>query len=414
MRTLAGIVIALVLIVGAAIVAFFVPRFSNAYVALEATEAVYAGHGADAERVRLANAMVENEPPRGLTLGPRIHPVGTLAHVRYETLARSGEVVSTTEVRALAPPLPYFGIDAPGGPYGRIDCPQACREALVATGGSLIDRGGSPGLAAEWILRMPVGKAFELPSESPNLQDIEDRRPISLPVARYRVTLLEACPAEVRMGSLRTIDFAQNAIVPIPTGLRFSNWVQVGGCAALMAKKPARPEPAPPPAAVSTVTPEYAYRPPELGLILPRHESPMGRATLVVDESFKLKQGVDMQVRILAACRYDVAARSWSSLPVPADALERRAGRRLALLPNFGASAAGCGGDLAVLDQQRAGAARGGPGSRARLRLARDDRALGRCPQCVVGEGIPPTTAVCARKISASAPDASEAISAFG
>jgi hypothetical protein len=45
-RTLAGILIALALIVGAAFVAFFVPRFTDAYVALEATETAYPVRGA--------------------------------------------------------------------------------------------------------------------------------------------------------------------------------------------------------------------------------------------------------------------------------------------------------------------------------------------------------------------------------
>jgi hypothetical protein len=309
-------------IVGAAIIAFNVPRYSDAYVALEATETVYAGRGADAERVRMANAMVENEPPKGLQLGPRIHPVGTLAHVRYEKLGRDGQVESTTEVRALVPPIPYFGADAPAGPYGRIDCPQACRDALASGGGRLIDRGGAPGLAAEWILRMPVGKPFELPSESPSLQDVEDRRPISLPQARYRVTVLEACKAEVRMGSVRSIEYAQNATLPIPTGLRTSHWVQLDGCSALMAKKPERPEPPPPPAAISTVVPDHAYRPPPLEIVVPQHGSPQGRAALVVDETAKLRIGGDYHIRILAACRFDAAARKWNGLPLPEGPME--------------------------------------------------------------------------------------------
>lgn len=101
-------------------------------------------------------------------------------------------------------------------------------------------------------MRMPVGPAFEIPRDSFTLQDVEDRRPISLPVARYRVTLLEACPARVRMGSVRSIEYFPFAIVPIPRGLKTSRWVQVEGCAPLLSRKLARPEPPAPPRNVAT------------------------------------------------------------------------------------------------------------------------------------------------------------------
>jgi hypothetical protein len=189
--------------------------------------------------------------------------------------------------------------------------------------------------------------------------------------------------------------------------------VQVNGCAPLMAKKPARAEPAPPPAAVSTATPAYAYRAPELGLIVPSHGSPLGRASLVVDEDFKLKLGVDTQVRIHAACRYDARSRTWSALPVPADALEvagpglmnrvrvayrfpegerallgaldgrrahhfaHRRGGRFASLPD-GRSSQPAAGEISLC-VPGSGAAQAGRRSRSGDRMpgSRDDRALG-------------------------------------
>ena len=219
-----------VLVIGV-FAAFNLSRFTDADVALEAAETAHPAGGAQAERLRLALARVDGEPPRGMAVGARIHPVGTLAHLRYEALDRGGEVLSTIEVRALVPSLPAFGEDAPGGPHGEIDCPEVCRSALAPSAAHLIARGGSPGLSPEWVMRMPVGRAFEIPRDSFTLQDVEDRRPISLPVARYRVTLLEACPARVRMGAVRSI----------PRGLKMSRWVQVEGCSPLLSRKVARP-----------------------------------------------------------------------------------------------------------------------------------------------------------------------------
>ena len=307
-----------VLVVGV-FAAFNLTRFTDAYVALEAAEMAHPARGAQGERLRLAQAMAESEPPRGMAVGARIHPVGTLAHLRYETLDRAGQVLSTIEVRALVPALPAFGEDAPGGPHGEIDCPEVCRSALAPTAAHLIARGGSPGLSPEWVMRMPVGHAFEIPRDSFTLQDVEDRRPISLPVARYRVTLVEACPAQVRMGTVRSIDYFPFAIVPIPRGLKTSRWFQVDGCSALLSRKLARPEPPAPQRKAAT---ERPAPPPKLGIVVPRRESPMGRASLVVDEGVKLQHPEDVHVRFLAACRFDVAAQAWIALPVPNDALE--------------------------------------------------------------------------------------------
>ena len=103
-----------------------------------------------------------------------------------------------------------------------------------------IARGGSPGLSPEWVLRMPVGQTFDLGLQSFSLQDLEDPRPISLAHARYRVTLLEACPARVRVGEVTSLEFQPNATVPIPSEFRTRHWVQVDDCLALLRKRPPR------------------------------------------------------------------------------------------------------------------------------------------------------------------------------
>src|SRR5688500_1483649 len=205
--------------------------------------------------------MAESEPPRGMPTERRLHPAGTLAHLRYETLGADGRVVSTTEVRALVPSLPYFGVDAPGSDLGQVECPRRCAEALADSGGVTIARGGSPGLAPEWVLRMPVQKTYDLGSTSLTLQDLEAARPRSLPQARYRVTLVEACPARVRVGAVTGLEFHESAMLPIPKGLRTRRWVQLDGCDALAKRKPSRTQPIAAPV-ISAETPPYAYQAP--------------------------------------------------------------------------------------------------------------------------------------------------------
>ena len=295
-------------------------RWGDAYQVLEAGESAYPMRGQDGERLRLANAMAESEPPPGMRVDRRLHPVGTLAHLRYEALRGDGTVAASSEVRALVPSLPAFGEDAPAAPFGRTSCPRACQEALAKSGAVTIARGGSPGLSPEWVLRMPVGQAFDWGMQSFTLQDIEDPRPISLPHARYRVTLLEACPAKVRAGSVTRLEFHESATIPIPRGLRTHRWVQVDDCAALMKKRPARPEVVAT-APVSTVAPPYAYRPPKLELLVPQRGA-VGRAALVVDEGHMLTRNEPMHVRLRRICRYDAKANRWEPLPIPEGGLE--------------------------------------------------------------------------------------------
>jgi hypothetical protein len=325
MSRIAGVLLALVAIAGLAVLKYVtgdIVRWGDAYDDLESAETAHPLRGKDGERIRLANAMVESEPPRGMPIERRLHPVGTLAHLRYETLDREGAVVSTLEVRSLVPSLPAFGVDAPAAPSGQTACPRRCAEELAKSGGTQIARGGSPGLSPEWVLRMPVGQAFDLGRQSFTLQDLEDPRPISLAQARYRVTLLEACPARVRTGTVTTLEVHENAIIPVPRGFRTHRWVQVDDCAALLKKRPARPEAVPAPATVAKETPAYAYAPPKLELLVPRRDTPDGWASLVVDEGVMLLRAQAMHVAFRRICRYDPASNRWEPLPPPQAALE--------------------------------------------------------------------------------------------
>jgi hypothetical protein len=297
-----------------------VVTWSYAYEVLEAGEIAHA-RGRGDERVLLANAMVESEPPRGMPTDRRLHPPSTLAHLRYERL-EGGAVVSTIEVRALVPSLPAFGAEAPAAPFGLTACPRRCAEQLAKGGAMEIHRGGSPGLSPEWVLRMPVGQTYELGNQSYNLQDLEDARPISLPYAQYRVTLLEACPARVRVGEVTSLEFHENAVIPVPKEFRTRHWVQVDDCPVLVKKRPSRPEVAPVETRVAKPTPAYAYAPPKLELIVPRRDSPLGRPSLVVDEGVMLLRKETMHVTIRRVCRLDAKSNRWEPLPPPAAALE--------------------------------------------------------------------------------------------
>src|SRR6185436_780631 len=100
MARVAGVFLALVAIATLAVLKYVtgdIVRWGDAYEVLEAAETAHPPRGKDGERIRLANAMVESEPPRGMSIERRLHPVGTLAHLRYEALDREGAVVSTTE-----------------------------------------------------------------------------------------------------------------------------------------------------------------------------------------------------------------------------------------------------------------------------------------------------------------------------
>ena len=85
------------------------------------------------ERLLLASASAEDEPPRSPALGPRLRGPGTLARLRYEALDASGATLEAWELRALVPALPRFEPDGRGRTLtlGRAGCPNACREELA-------------------------------------------------------------------------------------------------------------------------------------------------------------------------------------------------------------------------------------------------------------------------------------------
>lgn len=126
----------------------------------------------------------------------------------------------------------------------------------------------------------------------------------------------------MRVGTVTSLEFHPNATVPIPQGFRARHWVQVDGCATLLKKRPSRPEPPAKPAPVSAQAPEYAYVPPKLEVIVPRRDSPLGRAILVVDEATMIGRAEPLQVRFKRVCRHDRATNRWTMLPLPEEGLE--------------------------------------------------------------------------------------------
>lgn len=307
-------VAALVVAVLAALGWFFLGsgvRFEEAYRALGVV---------DGGPHALAQALAEDEPPEGLAPGPRLHPPGTLARLRFEQLDEAGTPLASYELRALVPPLPYFGREAPGSELGRIECRARCRELLRNTGAVLIERSGRAGLAAEWVLRLPVGKPVSLGRRDLAVQDIGQESPRSIPHSRVRVTLLEACKATPRIGAETHVQFAPFAPIPIPVGLQTSRWVQLEGCQATMAAAPTAaqlgpaPKPREPAPRLRRAWPDPA---PSWEAVRPARSGPLGRLTLSVDEAWLAGNGQPLVFRMLRACRYDPAADRWLALPRP-------------------------------------------------------------------------------------------------
>ena len=158
-------------------------RWQDAYVALETAEANLPRDPRERERLLLALAQVDGAAPANMPSGPRLHRAGTVARLRYEALDEVGEAYDTWEVRALVPPLP--ALDDTSGPLGRPGCPAECREAL-ARGGTRLERSGDPGLAPEWVLRMPVGRTLDLGPQPIATQDLFDREPRRLGLQSVR------------------------------------------------------------------------------------------------------------------------------------------------------------------------------------------------------------------------------------
>ena len=221
------------------------------------------------------------------------------------------------------------------GPIWREACPPACQAELARTGGPRLLRSGEPGIASEWVLRMPVGKTFDLRPRPLQTHDILDKQPRRLGIgsvrdgqrwvqrpANIRVTLVEACAADVRVGSVTDLEISSSHI-PFPTGFRTSRWVQLDGCGKLL------PFPPPPEATPVHIKPEIP-EPPDLAALVVRREKGSGHAALRVDEAWLQKHKVPVVFHVAVVCRYDAAAGQWQRLP-PAD--PRRSARLAPLSP---------------------------------------------------------------------------------
>jgi hypothetical protein len=218
-------------------------RWEDAYRGLDAAEPSVVP---DIERRRLAWAQAEDEPPAGLKIGPRRHPPGMLARLRYETFDVAGAPLDVWDVRALVPRLPDIAPrrDREHPQLGWMGCPAECRAALERAHGALITQSGEPGIGGEWILRMPVGETFDLGRRSLVTHDIFADASRQLPItfrrvagrdipepAAIRVTLLDVCRPRVRIGAVTRLEFHPFTTVPIPKGFVTTRWVQLDGCA---------------------------------------------------------------------------------------------------------------------------------------------------------------------------------------
>jgi hypothetical protein len=326
-----GLVLLGALVLGAlgawhAVLAAIAIDWQDGYQALEAAETRLPADPRERERVLLMNAQADGLPPEGMAIDKRLRDAGSLVRVRYESIGADAKVVRVAEIRALVPELPYFGADAAGSDFGRIECPRECREQLGRADAVLLQRGGNPGIAGEWLLRMPLGRAFDLGQRSLTLQDIDAKVPRSLPQSHLRVTLLQACPARVRQGAVSRLEFDQSTTVPLPKGWRARRWVQLEGegCAAMLREAPIQPRDAAAEArAARALQPPVrlnsdAYRPDlTLEVIRPMRLSAQGHASLVVDDDRQARTGRPMRFHLLRACRYDAAANRWQGLALP-------------------------------------------------------------------------------------------------
>jgi len=311
-------------------------RWTDAYEAMETVESNLPANPGERDRLLLANARAEDEPPPGMPIGARLHKNGTLVHLRYEVIPNDGDEVDVIEVRALVPPLPYFGAEARDGAFGDLSCPRECSEQWAVTDrlAIVLDRSGKPGLAYEWILRMPVGRTFELGKRSFAVQDLQHDKPYAIPYLRMRVTLLGACHPRVRIGAVTSLEFFPYATIPIPRGFRTRRWVQLDGCPAMAKAVPAVPQQLL--KANQARSGEIvrlrsdAYKPYfDLEAVKPVRNGPLGRALLVVDEQWVEQHGHAMLFRMLRACRYDASLDRWTPLPFEAGdyAIALNAGR---------------------------------------------------------------------------------------
>ncbi len=269
----------------------------------------------DAGPHAIAWALTEGEAPIDLPTGARLHAPGSLVRLRYDILDAQGALVASHEVRALVPALPFVGADAPGSEFAALECRAPCRAELAARGAVAIERGGKAGLADEWVLRLPKGESFSLDRSSLELQDIAQSRSRRFPVAPMRVTLLEACPATVRIGTATHLEYFS---VPIPRGLRTTHWVQLEGCTAMMDTPPAVEAPEAPRSAAPVALPHRPWvNRADYEAVRPAQSGSGFRAVLAIDEEWLALRAKPRRFHLLRACRYEPATRAWTPLPAP-------------------------------------------------------------------------------------------------
>jgi hypothetical protein len=295
-------------------------RWVDAYRALDTVEPDLPGNPREIERLRVAWARVDGEPPAGAPLGARLHRPGMLAHLRYETLDERGERMDEWQVRAVVPSLSH---DASPAWHG--GCPDGCRHEVARAGGMRLRRSGEPGIASEWVLRMPVGQVFDLGARPLVTHDFLDAEPRRLSLtsvrvggrsvnrpANIRVTLVEACPARVRVGTLTRLEVYPGATIAIPRGFRYTRWVQLDRCGALSPLPGAVSEPLPV-TATGVVAPEPIAR----GAGALRREAGTGFSTFRVDETWLARHGTPVVLQVDAICRFYDGPASWERLPPP-------------------------------------------------------------------------------------------------
>jgi hypothetical protein len=282
-------------------------RWREAYRALEAAEPT------------LMEASIEGDAPVGMDVSKRLHPRGSLMRLRYEQLDAQGEPVASYELRALVPRLPAFGQDAPQAEFGPVGCGERCRAHLAESRAALIDRSGIAGIADEWILRMPVGRTFDLGSRGIDIQDLADDRSRSIPVSPLRVTLLEACAAQVQAGSVTQLEWT-SSMVPVPRELRVTSWVEVRGCESMLNAPPSHVQLGPP---IPTPEPPKRLRPswpdpePKWEAIKPMRAGRVQPMNLIVNEDWMRDHRQPISFALLRACRYDTRTNVWMTLPKP-------------------------------------------------------------------------------------------------
>jgi hypothetical protein len=223
------------------------------------------------------------------------------------------------------------GASRPGRP-ARPDAPRHVLRYAWRTGGLRLLRSGEPGMASEWVLRMPVGRTFDMRPRPLQTQDILVKQPRRLAIgsvrdgdrwvqrpANIRVTLVEVCAADVRVGSVTDLEISSSHI-PFPTGFRTSRWVQLDGCGKL------EPYPPPPEASPVHIKPEIP-EPSDLVAIVVGRETGSGHAALRVDEAWLENHNMPVVFHVAGICRYAAASGQWQRLPRP------DAGRSTRLVP---------------------------------------------------------------------------------